>query len=61
MSHPSGVKGNANDLDECSLVAQTFTLCRAPQGMLHAQNVNEMKVLNVSHVMDKINQKTVLV
>lgn len=64
MSHLSGVKGNANDVDECSLVAQTSTLHCAPQDVLHAQNVNdhpEMKVPNVSQVMEKINQKTVLV
>jgi len=41
MSHPSGAKGKANDLDECSLAAQTSTLYCGPQGMLHTQNVNE--------------------
>lgn len=64
MSHPSGVKDHANDLEECSLVVQTSTLHCAPQGMLHVQNVNdhsEMKVFSVSHVADKINQQTVFV
>lgn len=50
MSHSSGVNGNVNDSDVCSLLTQAFKPDCAPQGMLGDRNLNddqEMKILSV--------------
>lgn len=50
MSHSSGVNGNVNDSDDCSLLTPAFKPDCAPQGILGGQNLNdhqEMKMLSV--------------